>query len=100
MTVDVEAVIEYVGGNENDDMERAQRVLDTASELVNDFIGNAVVPDSVLDQAVLDTSAAVWHRQGSVSGAVNLGYDDQVAFVPNDVLRKSIPLLRRYVLPF
>lgn len=80
------------------------RPLAVAGQLVDDFIASAwrPVPETVYQQAVLDTAQAVYKRRASdnSSGGLDATPGGYAPTEPNDPLQKSVPVLRRYVLPF
>lgn len=105
MAVTVEDLCVYVGiTNPNaDQTANLERSLAVAESLSETYFANAFreIPEAVRDQVVLDGASAVLKRKDSVSGAAQYAFENGAPiFDAKDVLSKSMPLIRRYVLPF
>lgn len=71
-----------------------------AIELVGHLIGTALVPESVVDRAVLEVGADLYHRKAARSGLVQFGGGAEapaVHRIPLDPLRAAHPILRPYL---
>lgn len=75
MTVSVPDVLTRLGA-ESDQTPEAIRVLALAQQYVNDYIGNAVVPDPVLDEATLRVAVDLFNRAQAPNGVLMTAYDD------------------------
>lgn len=84
----------------DEDVEYLTSCLGEARGLVSDFIGTAVVPEPVLDRAVLETAAALFGRKGGQGGLAGFNGDGTPVFHAKDPLNSVYPMLRRYVMPF
>jgi len=96
---------EYIGASTSpESLQELTQPLAAAGQLVDDFVASAwrPVPQSVYTQAVLDTAQAVHKRRASDNSSGGLAAIDGgfTPAEPNDPIQKSVPVLRRYVLPF
>lgn len=77
-----------------------------ALALINDFVGNADVPDEVLDAATLRVCQHLYKLAQAPTGAVPQQFagPDGIQATPvrlaRDPLTPAYPTLRRWVLPF
>lgn len=77
MSVSDYDLAKFVGASSTEDVSRAFGV---AQELVDHMVGDATVPDDVLDQALLEVGASVYRRRAepNQAGAVSLMPDAPV----------------------
>lgn len=97
--LEVEVVKAYVNAPETDN-DYIATCLNEALGLVGKFVGNALVPEAILDRAVLETAAALYHRKNTQNGLVGYTGEGQPIYSAKDPMNTVYPLLRKYVLPF
>lgn len=92
-------LIDYVGGSAANDVELAKRKYAEALALVNEYVGETVVPDEVAREAVLEVGSKLWLRRNAPNGQAAYGFDDPMPVqAPRDPLVTVYPTLNRYVL--
>lgn len=99
MTVSTTDLAEYVGAADPEDT-YIQQVLDRASALVTAYIGQADVPEVIVDGATLETASELYHRRNAPNGVAQFASDDggQPIFTARDPMIRAYPLLDRYVI--
>ena len=69
-----------------------------AEELILDFVGAAIVPDSVIARATLEVGSELFHRRQAPSGFSQFATPDgSAARVARDPMVGAYPLLGRYL---
>lgn len=101
MTVSVEQVAEWI----RVPAERVHEIEDfltAAQEMVNQFVGTTVIPESILDLAVMRVTSNLWNDDGlPVSTNSFYGVDTQNVIPPlRDPMTGAYILLRKWVLPW
>lgn len=88
----------YVNASSPADVAYTTTVVLEAAELVKTFVGDATVPDAVLDRAVLEVGSELYHRRQAPNGiAAGAGLDVAPIRVARDPMVGAYPLLRPYV---
>lgn len=89
----------YVGAAEGDGSFFIPNTLTQAQTLVADYVGSAVVPEAVMDVAVLNVGSELYHRRNAPSGISQFAVAGEVSPVrlARDPLTSVYPLLARYV---
>lgn len=90
----------YVQAVGPDDTDYAAQCSIEATELVESIVGTHEVPVSVVDRAVLEVGADLYHRKAARSGLVQFGGGTEapaVHRIPLDPLRTAWPILRPYL---
>ena len=91
-----EALAEYVGAND-DQADFIRACVETAQELVSQFVGGSNVPEVVLDRAVLEVGSEMFHRRNAPNGIAQFAVEGTAIRVARDPLVGAYPLLSRYV---
>lgn len=100
--ITVERLAQEVGDTDAEQTEALQSILDTAEALVSNWVGTTVVPEAILDLAILRV-AVFMTTQSSVATVVDPTYyetDQSPAPVSRDPLAPAYPLLNKWVLPW
>lgn len=95
----METYADYLGAG-SEDHEFLSRCIEEAQELVDAYVGLALVPVSIYDRAMLETVAALYQRKQDSNGIRGFNGDGQPIFVARDPMNSVYPMLRKYVLPF
>lgn len=96
MAVTVEQLKEYIGTKDSSDF--PQECLDSAKAMVSNFIGEANVPFSVVDQAVLTVGSELFHRKSAPNGVAQFAaMDGQPIRVARDPMTSVYPMLQQFV---
>jgi len=87
----------YVGAQDDSD-EFVTSCYDTAVTLVEAFIGEATVPASAKDRAVLEVGSELFHRKNAPNGVAQFStYDGAPVRVARDPMVGAYPILARYM---
>lgn len=106
MTINLESVKEYLGATEYDNDQLIQACLDDAVILVDQFVGLATVPDSIMDRCYFIVTADLWERRNAPNGVANQqfitadGIPSTPVRIALDPLNGVYKILRRYILPW
>lgn len=72
--------------------------VDTAIELVTDYVGDEYVPVNILERAQLLTGSELYHQKNSPQGISNFATLEGVGIrVARDPMTAAYPLLSKYV---
>lgn len=97
-----ETLANRVGSDERH-QEELERCIAVAAILVDGVAERAKVdrpvPELIRDECVLRTAESMFRASGNNDAGMLTGPDGTPMVAPNDPLRKSWPLLRKYVLP-
>jgi hypothetical protein len=74
--------------------------LSVATDMINDFIGDAYVPESVLHEATLALAQELYTRQKSPGGFVQFGGSEIAGRLSRDPMDPIRPMLKPYLSPF
>lgn len=96
MTTDY--LMSYLGTSESD-REFVGECLQQATTLINTYIGSAVVPEDIMNNALTQVSSELFHRRNAPSGIAQFSSLDGVSpiRVAKDPMTSVYPILRRYV---
>ena len=87
----------YVGAPDAD-ADFVEQCWTEAETLVNDFVGNATVPNDVTRRATLEVGSELYHRRSAPSGISQFAsMDGTPVRVARDPMVGAYPLLRRYL---
>jgi len=96
MTTD--ELMKFLGASESD---RAfvEECLNQATTLITTYIGSAVVPEDIMNNATQQVASEMFHRRNAPSGIAQFSSLDGVSpiRVAKDPMTSVYPLLRRYV---
>jgi len=91
----------YVTGNEpyvvSTDDEYIEQCWDEAQELVSNFVGTQVVPQSIMDRAALIAGAALYQMRATPMGIAQFGEDNSPIRLARDPMQGAYPLLKAYM---
>lgn len=96
----LERVSDYVQAYGEGEAKELAHALAEARTLVTSHCGTQVqrVPADVLDRAIVETAAELFHRKSARNGVMDLGDTDLAPFrVRNDPLKAVYPLLTPYI---
>lgn len=105
MTIALETLQEYVG-SEGEYSSLLTDCLAEAEALVNKYVGEAPVPEAILDRATLEVAADLFNRRNAPNGIVSQQYAtvDGMAMgavrIARDPMAAAYKLLQRWVLPW
>ena len=106
MTVNVLTLRDFIGGTPTD-VSLLDDCLLQATALIAKYVGDNVVPVSVLDRAHIEVAADLYHRRNAPNGVVNAqfaladgGLGGQAVRVTRDPMKSAYPLLRPWVSPW
>jgi hypothetical protein len=103
MAVDVTTLRRKVGAGATVYDADLQSILDAASALLTEYVGDAEIGDAILDRAQLLVAAEMFHHDKAPNGIVNQQYDtaDGTGVTPirigRDPLAPAYPLLAPFV---
>lgn len=99
--IDVERLATYAGADAVIDLGKLELSLETANDLLDNFVGTSIVPENVLDQATLIVASTLF-EQGNLPGPVQEQYGTQYVTMrtTRDPMSNAYKLLRPWVLPF
>lgn len=102
MTVSVERFLDYFGGDPNTDTADAQSTLEVAVIMVDNYVGDSIVPTEVVDLAVLRVGNALWAAEHVQARSNDSFYETNEAPAPTnrDPMTAAYVLLRKWVLPW
>lgn len=87
----------YVGARDTSDA-YVTACFNEATELVEAFIGSAVVPQIIKDRCVLDVGGRLYQRQKALDGVAQYGdMTGTVTFIARDPMVGIYPILSRYM---
>lgn len=87
----------YVGGSASD-LEFITECLVQATELVDAYVASTVVPESIMDNAYLQTGSEIFNRRNAPAGIAQFSsFDGAPVRVSNDPMRSTYALLNRWV---
>lgn len=87
----------FVGSGNADDT-FVQQCWDTASELVNNFVGISVVPAVVKDRAVLMCGSELFHQRQAPNGIAQFtGFDGAPVRIARDPMTPAYAILNQYM---
>ncbi|MFM9573394.1 hypothetical protein ACKI1I_25430 [Streptomyces turgidiscabies] len=91
----------YVTGNEayvvNTDDAYIEQCWDEAVELVTNFVGTQVVPQSIKDRVALISGAALYQMRKTPTGIMQFGEDSSPIRLARDPMQGAYPLLKAYM---
>jgi len=94
MAIDLKS---YVNGSV-DDLEFIQSCEYQAQDLVDGYVGLAIVPLTILERAYLEVGSELFHRRSAPNGVAQFTTLDGSAIrIARDPMVGAYPLLRRYV---
>ena len=94
MAIDLKS---YVNGSV-DDLEFIQSCEYQAQDLVDGYVGSAIVPLTILERAYLEVGSELFHRRSAPNGVAQFTTLDGSAIrIARDPMVGAYPLLRRYV---
>ena len=97
MTVSTADLRAYVNASASDD-DFISTCLTEAHTLVAGYVGEFVVPPSVLDRAALEVGSELFHRRKAPNGIMQFATPDASPVrVARDPMVGAYPLLNRYV---
>lgn len=95
MAITVEEFRAYIGTDETSDF--VSECLTAGNALVTKFVGESVVPTTVLDNAVLMASSELFYRRQSPQGVTQFAaMDGSVVRAAKDPMNAARELLRPY----
>lgn len=96
--VTVDDLRSFVGASVSDN-DFLQTCLDTATSLVESYVGASDVPTNVLDTAYLQVSSELFHRRNAPSGISQFASMDGAPMrVARDPMASTYPMLQRFIL--
>ncbi|WP_328530772.1 hypothetical protein OG984_06455 [Nocardioides sp. NBC_00368] len=105
MAVTLEQVAEYVGSSGEYDI-LLTSCLAEAEVLVSSLVGSAVIPQVILDRAVLEVAADLFNRRNAPNGITSQqfatfnGVGTSPVRINRDPLAAAYPLLKRWITPW
>lgn len=102
----VEDVKVYLGASDYENDALIEACMDDAVVLVDEYVGEAAVPDNILDRCYLIVTADLWERRNAPNGIANQqfvtndGIPSSPVRIALDPLNGVYKTLRRWVLPF
>lgn len=96
----------YLGASDYDNDDLINACLNDAVVLVDEYVGEATVPDTILDRCYLIVTADLWERRNAPNGIANQqfvtadGIPSSPVRIALDPLNGVYKILRRWVLPF
>lgn len=102
MTVTVERLADTIGVDINQDMDRVRDTLMNATLMVENYVGEAVVPEPILDLAITRVAQVLWSQESIPSRANDTFYETSEAPSPvnRDPMGTAYVILRKWVLPW
>lgn len=101
MAVDLVKLAQYVGFkvvDGNYDYSFEEGCIQTATALVNNYVGTATVPAVIKDQAILLAASELYHRRSAPNGIAQFATMDGSPFrVAKDPMNAVYPLLLPFV---
>lgn len=102
-TTDLQA---YIGGSPADAVLLGDCLLQ-ARELVDKYVGESPVPETILDRSYINVGAELFHARNAKNGIANAqfaladgGMGGQAVRIGRDPMRAATPLLRPWVSPW
>lgn len=93
--MDYQSLMSYVG---TDDETRAQETYAVAEAMVDQYIGNQIVPEVARDRATLEVASELFHRQNAPHGVAQFAsYDGSPVRVARDPMVSAYPILNRWM---
>ncbi|WIM99395.1 hypothetical protein ACTOB_003046 [Actinoplanes oblitus] len=74
--------------------------LDTARAMIEEYVGEAYVPESVLNEATLALAQELFTRQKSPGGFVQFGGSEVAGRLSRDPMEPIRPMLKPWLSPF
>lgn len=88
---------DYVNGSD-EHLTYIESCVDQAIALVDGYVGNATVPELVLERAYLEVGSELFHRRNAPNGVAQFNtFDGSAIRVARDPMVGAYPLLRRFV---
>jgi hypothetical protein len=88
---------QMVGSDSTDDV-YVQNCWDTATALVEEFIGGEYVPTSIRDRAVLNVGSELYHQRNAPNGLAQFAsFETAPVRIARDPMTAAYPLLNRWV---
>jgi hypothetical protein len=99
--IDVERLAAYAGADTVIDIGKLELSIETADNLVENFVGTSIVPEEVLDHATLIVAANLF-EQGNLPSTTQEQYGTQYVTMrtTRDPMSNVYKILRPWVLPF
>jgi hypothetical protein len=99
--IDVERLAAYVNADTVNDLDKLELSIETADNLVENFVGTSIVPEEVLDHATLIVAANLF-EQGNLPSTTQEQYGTQYVTMrtTRDPMSNVYKILRPWVLPF
>lgn len=101
MAIDSDTLRRKVGASSTVSAEDLDALINAAGDLLIGYVGDAEVPDTVLDRAHLAVAVEMYHQDKAPNGILNQQYDNgdgSVAVrIGRDPLTPAYPLLRQWV---
>lgn len=90
---------EYVGAPDSD-ATFVEQCWDEATSLVDQFVGEETVPETVLDRAYLEVGSELYHRRQAPNGIAQFSsMDGAPVRVARDPMVGAYPILVRFMAP-
>ena len=97
LMVSVNELRTYINAPAGDD-EFLGQCLETAADLISEYLDGAYVPEAVIKQAGLIAAGDIYQRRSSPQGLSQFATQDGMPIrVPKDPLNGTYPLLQQYV---
>jgi hypothetical protein len=99
-------VKDYIGDDDFESEALINACLDESVLLVDKYVGEATVPEAILDRAYIVTAADLYYRRQAPNGVMNQqfvgvdGIPTTPVRIARDPMSQAYGLLRRWVLPF
>lgn len=102
MALTVEQLVQAIGADINDHFEEVQRTLTQATLMVQNYVLDNVVPEEIVDLAVLRVAQALWNVNHVPAQSGNSFYETTEAPAPvnRDPMTTAYVILRKWVLPW
>lgn len=102
MTVTVEQLTTAIGANVNEDLDEVRSTLTHATLMVENYVDGAVVPEPILDLAIIRVAQVLWSTNNIPSRATDSFYETSEAPSPvnRDPMGTAYVILRKWVLPW
>jgi hypothetical protein len=100
MAVDLGTLAGYIGFKvvEGNNYDFESGCIQTATALVNNYVGTATVPAVIKDQAILLAASELYHRRSAPNGIAQFAtMDGQPVRVAKDPMNAVYPLLLPFV---
>lgn len=102
MALSVEQLVQAIGADINEHLEEVQRTLTQATLMVQNYVLDSVVPEEIVDLAVLRVAQALWNVNNVPAQSGNSFYETTEAPAPvnRDPMTTAYVILRKWVLPW